>query len=520
MLNRRRFIRNGIILIISSLILRFIGVGFGVYITSMVGAAGTGLFQLVMSVYSPALTLSSAGVGLASSRLVAEEMGKSRGGSWRAAFYRCLLFSVLCSLPVALSLFFLAPSISRSWLGSGDAAILLKMLSLGLPFISLSSCISGFFIAVKSAGHTALLQLSEQSFKIILTVLLIRLFGNDPSVCLYAVVFCNVCSDIFSASLSALLCRGRTKRIALSGKRKCTGLSGRILSITLPVSVSSFLRSSLVALEHILIPKGLEKSGMKHSDALSAYGTVSGMALPIILFPASFIYPFSSLIIPEMAEDKGKNDIISIKNKIDRLLYAVLLFSIGASVMIFGFSGELGASVYGSADAAKYIMLLSPIIPIMYLDNITDAALKGLGEQIFTMKVNVLDAACCVVSVFFLVPKMRILGYIFVILTSELINFSFSFLRLKKVVGVSPRLLSRAPRLIVCALISIAASKAAVHPLSSPSLKAVLGCALFSAIYFGTLYISRLLAQRLQGIKERGDKYNSCIKEKLTCLRK
>ncbi len=483
----KRFIFNGITLIISSLILRFIGVAFGVFITAKVGSAGTGLYQLVMSVYAPALTLCTAGVSLASSRLVAEELGKARGGCWRALFFRCLFLSVICSVPVSVALFLLSPAISSSWLGSGGAAVLLRMLSVGLPFIALSSCTNGFFIAIKSAKHTAAVQISEQIFKIILTVFLIRLLENEPTLCLYAVVFCNVCSDIFSAAISAILCSRRAGRIGLSGKRKSVGLSGRILSVTLPVSVSSFLRSALVALEHILIPRGLKKSGMDGSAALSSYGTLSGMALPIIMFPASFIHPFSSLIVPELATDKEKGDAVGIEKKMNHLLYAVLLFSVGAAVMLFGFSEELGSAIYGNSEASRYIMLLSPIIPIMYLDNISDAMLKGLGEQIFTMKVNVLDAASCVISVFFLVPKMGIMGYVFVILTSELINFTFSFFRLKKVAGINPKLLKRLPALMGCALFSMLASRAAVLPLSSDVSKAIIGCAAFILLYLGSL---------------------------------
>ena len=57
MKNARLFIYNGLILTAASLFLRTLGVGFNIFITSRVGEVGTGLFQLVMSVYSPALTL-------------------------------------------------------------------------------------------------------------------------------------------------------------------------------------------------------------------------------------------------------------------------------------------------------------------------------------------------------------------------------------------------------------------------------------------------------------------------------
>ena len=71
-----RFLLNGLMLSAVSLLLRTVGVSFHAFLTAKMGAAGTGLYQLILSVYSPALTLATAGVNLAASRLVAEELGK------------------------------------------------------------------------------------------------------------------------------------------------------------------------------------------------------------------------------------------------------------------------------------------------------------------------------------------------------------------------------------------------------------------------------------------------------------
>ncbi len=459
MKNARLFILNGLLLTAVSLLLRTVGVGFNIFITSRVGEAGTGLYQLVMSVYSPALTLASAGVSLASSRLVAEEMGKRRGGRGKDVLLRCMLFSQLSSLPVALLLYLIAPPVSSGWLGNADGAPLLRMMAIGLPFISLSACINGFFIARRRAKNTAAVQLSEQLFKMLLTCLLVYIFRSHPELCLICVVFGNVCSDIFSVAVSLIICRMELRSVGQSAVPS-KGISSRILSITLPVSISSFLRSALVALEHILIPKGLIKSGLSYEASMASYGVLSGMAMPIIMFPASFLYSFSSLVVPEMAEANEKGDRDVIISNIKRILSAFLTFSVGAAAVILGFSFELGEAVYRSTSVGKFLFILAPLIPIMYLDNIADSMLKGLGEQIYTMKVNVIDAAACVLSVFFLVPKMGIMGYVAVILISELINFSFSVYRLKKITGVKPGLLLRLPRLVCFSLVSIAVGRA------------------------------------------------------------
>ena len=67
-----------------------------------------------------------------------------------------------------------------------------------------------------------------------------------------------------------------------------------------------------------------------------------------------------------------------------------------------------------------------------------DALLKGLGEHVYTMKINVADALLSLVLVAILVPVFGIGGYIFVVYLSEIINLSFSLWRLYRVTGVLP----------------------------------------------------------------------------------
>ena len=84
---------GGVILSISAFVMRAVSVGFNVYVSDKIGAAGMGLLTLVMSVYSLALTFAVSGISLAAMRLVAEASGSGRVGDIRAAMRRCLFYS-------------------------------------------------------------------------------------------------------------------------------------------------------------------------------------------------------------------------------------------------------------------------------------------------------------------------------------------------------------------------------------------------------------------------------------------
>ncbi len=436
MKNIGKFILNGLMLSCISLILRTVGVAFNAYITSKVGEAGIGLYSLVMSVYGPAMTLAIAGVNLAVSRLVAEELGKNNFISAKEILKKASFYSLISSGSVAIIIISLSDYISNNWLGDSSASGFLRMLALSLPFLALTSASSGYFTAVRRVSRNAAVQIFEQIFKIAITVItLSKSIAYGSMACLAAVIFCSCIADLLSCFLLFLLSRYDLSSLSGQGKKE-HGITGRILKITLPVSVSSFLRSGLLALEHILIPKGLKKRGQSYESAMATYGILSGMAMPIIMFPSSFLYSFAGLLVPELAEAKEKNQYKSISKITETTLKTVLIFSIGAAGIIFAFAWDIGMGIYQSESVIDYIKMLAPLIPIMYLDTAVDSVLKGLGEQIWAMKINVADAIISVLAVWILVPIMGISGYILVIIISEMFNFALSIFRLSKITKI------------------------------------------------------------------------------------
>ncbi len=508
MRNAGKFLLNGLLLSAVSLLLRAVGVSFNAYINAGIGAAGTGLFTLVMSVYSPALTLSTAGVNLAVSRLTAEELGKERGGAAIAVLHKALGYSLAVSGTVATLLCLSADVLSEGWLGSADAARLLRILSAGLPFTALSAAAGGYFNGVRRVSRNAAVQVFEQLFRIAVTVFALgRALPYGSLAGLTAVIVSSCAADAASCLLLLLLCRIDTARSGKRGRQE-SGILRRLLAITLPVSVSSFLRSGLVALEHTLIPKGLRKRGVSYEAAMASYGAMSGMAMPIILFPASFLYSFAGLLIPELAEAKERQDGRQIRSISRRVIGTVLAFSIGASGILFAFSQELGLSIYQNAEAAHYIRVLSPLIPIMYLDTAVDSILKGLGEQVFTMKVNILDATFSAAAVWLLVPALGLKGYVAVIFASELLNFAFSLSRLRKASGIRVRLLRGAALPLLAVLLSSAAARLLLRPLpwlpDGSGISALVGIPTAAGLYFLLLI--------LYGVIPKGLPYRICKK--------
>ena len=180
----------------------------------------------------------------------------------------------------------------------------------------------------------------------------------------------------------------------------------------------------------MLIPKRLRDRGESHSEALSSYGILHGMALPMLLYPMATLTSFAGLLVPEFSESLARGE----KNRLSRIaseaLNTTLCYSIAAMTFVALFSEELGYVIYGSYEAGRYIAIMAPVLPIMYLDHVADSMLKGIGEQVYSMWVNISDSLLSVALVWFLIPRMGILGYAVVIVVMEGYNFILSASRL------------------------------------------------------------------------------------------
>ena len=159
------FIKNAAILTASSLILRFAGIIFKVWLAAKIGAEGIGLYQLVFSVYMFAATFATSGICTAVTRLVSEELVVGNKSGVKRILFRCVELSLAIAFFTILVLFFGADFIASYLLKDIRAALSLKILAFSLPFMGISSCIKGYFIARRNATPSSMAQVHEQAVR-------------------------------------------------------------------------------------------------------------------------------------------------------------------------------------------------------------------------------------------------------------------------------------------------------------------------------------------------------------------
>ena len=428
------FLINSIILTSTSFIIRTVSMSFNIYISNKVGAECTGLFQLILSVYLFAITVATSGISIAATRLVTEEMAKNNNNGAKVVIKKCIIYSLLLGLLAGLLIIFLSDFIVTKCLHNKISKMPLYAIAIGLPFISMSSAINGYFSAVRKVFKTASSQILEQFVKIFATSFLLSLFlpKGIEYACL-SLIIGDVISEVISFTYIFILYLNDKNKVSNSGNIQNKNYKKEILSISLPIAFTSYIKSGLSTLKQLIIPIRLEKSGLSCQKALSDYGIVSGMALPLLLFPSVIITSISSLLIPEFSTFYAKNDTTQINRISFKLLKITFIFSICVFGIFFTFPEELSTLMYKDTNVVFYLKLLSPLIILMYIDTIVDGMLKGLNEQVAVMKCNILDLFISTILIYILLPIMGIMGYIVVLYISEILNVIISTIQLVKV---------------------------------------------------------------------------------------
>lgn len=470
---------GALMLTVVNLLLRFVSTSFQVYLSAEIGAEGIGLLQLVLSVNMLAMTAGVAGIRTSTMYLTAEELGRNHAGNVRWVLSGCLTYSIIASCCISFGLYFLAPMIAQSWIGDMDALPALRTFASFLPICCLCGVMTGCFTAANRIGTLAAVEVAEQFFSMGITVLvLLTLSPGDIAGSCRAVVLGNCLGN--SLTLLCLLVLHIRSKPPESPR---IPVRRRILSTAVPLALADDLKAGISALENLMVPIRLAMYPLTE-NALATFGRISGMVFPIMMFPACILYALSELLIPELARCAAVGSRLRIQYLIRRNLRVTLFYSCICGGLLFLLAEPLCGWLYPGQEVAGYLRIFSVLVPMLYSDLIVDGMTKGLGQQQYCVRYNIISNTLDVILLYVLLPQYGIFGYFFSFLVTHLLNFILSIRRLMLTSHVRPG--PTAPLLMLAAaIISVFGASHFTQPIRQ--IPAFLGLFLSSGYLLGVI---------------------------------
>lgn len=472
---------SALLLTLVNLLLRLIGTSFQVYLSGRIGAEGIGLLQLVMSVGGLAMVAGMAGIRTGAMYLTAEELGRKRPGQVSWVLSGCFLYSICFSGTVAAGLYNFAPQIADLWIGDGRTTEALRLFAAFLPVTCLCGVMCGYFTAANRIGTLAAVEVAEQLCSMTVTLVLLTLWEEkDPVRACQCVILGNSTGILFTlACLMLLRCRQRSAIAERISVRQ------RLIKTAVPLAAADVLKSGINTTENLMVPKRLALNTLV-KNPLAAFGVVSGMVFPILMFPACILFGLAELLIPELARCAAAGSQTRIRYLVTRSLKVAMLYGLLFGGLMVLLAEPLCLRLYRSAEAGRFLKLYALLVPMLYCDALTDAMTKGLGQQTACVRYNILTSAMDVAFLYWLLPNYGMEGYFASFFVTHLVNFLLSLRRLLKITGITIP--------FYVPTLSLAAAMAGVLGASGISGNAG-QCIAYSGILGSLLYLCRIIGQ-------------------------
>lgn len=455
----RTFIKGTLILTLTGLLSRVIGFFYRIYLSRLFGEEGMGIYQLLSPVLALSFSLCAAGIQTAISKYVAASVAKGNCKDSYRYLFTGLFLSLLLSVPCMLLLLMFSDFVAVHFLLEARTASMLRIIALSIPASAVHSCINGYYYGIKKTMLPSSTQLIEQFmrfFCVLAADFLARRSHTVPHINAAVVgLVVGECAAMLISLLAIYFRFYREEAGAGKSSLPCSNAGGgkhtmpmsntavfgisrfhavkNLLVLASPLTVSRIVVNLLQSVEAVAIPSRLCRYGYDSVTALSVYGVLTGMALPLLFFPNALTGSMSLLLLPMVSEADAKGNTDAVKNTTLKTIQSCLLLGAACTLFFFLSGPFLGRFLFHSELAGRYIRSLSLLCPFLYLCTTLSGILHGLGKAVSVFFVNVFSLSLRLLFVFFLIPAFGIDCYILSMVLSQLLSaFFYLFLLYRK----------------------------------------------------------------------------------------
>ncbi|MCL2363844.1 MAG: polysaccharide biosynthesis protein [Defluviitaleaceae bacterium] len=420
----------------AGVITRILGFVYRIYMSNLVGAEGMGLYQLIMPVYALAWSISCAGFNTTVSKLTAQERARGEYGNMGRMLKQSVVITTLLGFALTAALYFGAELLAEYFFRDMRVVLPLQILAFGFPFMAAGTCMRGYFIGLQEAKIPAVNQVLEQIVRMVIVYVLAAQFVPRGLEYAAAVaVIAIVGEEVFSFAFTFVSYKIFKKRRRLVKKPTLTSRQtlGLIMSMALPLTGNRVAGSLLTAVENVMIPARLQQYGLSASEAISEFGRITGMAVPLIFFPTAVLTALSVTLVPAVAEAAASGNYRRISLATSKGLLFASVTGMGAAALFVFFSHELGMAIYNQ-PIGLMLQLLGVMAPFIYMSIIMSGVLNGLGCQLFIFRNALISSSITIAFTFFAVPYFGLPAYIFGWLLSLVVVIALSLHKIRQYV--------------------------------------------------------------------------------------
>ncbi|KAB3529787.1 polysaccharide biosynthesis protein [Alkaliphilus pronyensis] len=432
----------GVILLASiNFVVRSLGFIYRIILSRMIGPQAIGLYQMVFPFLMVLITLPTAGIPIAVSKLVAKENSLNN----RNGIYRILLISLLIGGIISLLLTVIVSLnidiVVNSILKNSDLHLPILWVIPAISLITFSSILRGFFYGLKDLKPAASAQILEQVTRILFVLLYLYYKNPNHPITMATIAIIGLSVGEFFGLVYLIIGFNIKKLIYRKTSLNLLGTSflsyfKDIAYISIPITISRLISVLMQTINSILIPHRLVIAGYTSVAAIEIFGKIAGMAMPLLFLPFTVTGALVINVIPNISEQVAVNNLSDVSYKSSLAIKITLLVAIPVTLVYTVLGKELAGLIYHQKEVGVYLSIISYSTLFMCMQHTLSGILHGLGKQVITTINFLLGMLIQLYCTYFLVPnpKYGINGFFIGFILSSFVIFILHLITLYRFV--------------------------------------------------------------------------------------
>lgn len=397
-MSKKGLIKGALILSVAGIICRLLGVLFRIPLSNIVSNYGIGLYQLVFPLYSLLLIVSSAGIPVALSKMIARVRDDRQ--KTKQIFVNALVALIVIGAVITVTFLSLARPIA-AWQGKPEIWPLYLAIAPAVWFVCVISAYRGYFQGLNNMVPTAVSQIVEQVVKVGIGLgLAFWLIRFSVLWAVFGAILAVAVSEFVAAVMLAIVyyVRGhlvQKQQTGIDEKPLPKGWSllswqvmRRIFATAAPIMVMSLIFPSVQLFDSFYIVNALKQNGV--AQATELYGIATGAVHTLINLPSVVGVAIATVMLPMISRAYKQGDTKMMRKKAWLALGFIFLFGIVVAVTLFVLPQFILTLLYHRAFAdrpeelAVGILLLkieSWAVILIGLTQVVGSILQGVDHE-------------------------------------------------------------------------------------------------------------------------------------------
>lgn len=306
---------NGVaILSFAGILSKVIGMLFRLPLGNLLQPAGYGIYMGVYPTYTVLLSISTAGIPVAISRLVSENVTLRRFRQARSVLRTSLILLACIGAVLTVVMIVMArPFAIRT--GDERTTIGFIVLAPSILLVSIMSALRGYMQGRNNMVPTAISQIIEQVGKVLVALPLARLGMQDGNViygaagALLGITISEACALVFMAIMYMRKHGAYTRELAADTMQPASSgtLARQLVRIAIPVTLGSMIVPLAGFIDSATIRVRLQMAGFSVEYANELYGMLTGHSLSLVNVPTALATAICLGLIPIIAAARVDN---------------------------------------------------------------------------------------------------------------------------------------------------------------------------------------------------------------------